>query len=50
VEQKVRLASFVPGRQVLADMLTHRVGPEMAHLMLDRIREIAEGGSLAGRE
>lgn len=50
VEQKVRLASFVPGRQMLADMLTHRVGPEMAHLMLDRIREIAEGGSLAGRE
>ena len=50
VEQQVRLASFVPGRQLLAGVLADRVGPEMARLMLDRIREIAEGGSLAGRE
>jgi len=50
VEQTVKLASFVPGRPLLSSFLTHIVGPEMARLMLDRIREIAEGGTLAGRD
>lgn len=50
VEQRVRLARFVPGRAVVRSIMTDRIGPEMAHLMLERIREIAEGGSLAGRE
>ena len=50
VEQQVRLARFVPGRQLMTGFLTHRVGPEMARSMLDRIREIAEGGSLAGMQ
>lgn len=50
VEQQVKLARFVPGRQLVTDLLANRVGPEMAQLMLVRIREIAEGGSLAGRE
>ena len=50
VEQQIKLASFVPARQLVTGVLASRVGPEMAQLMLDRIREIAEGGSLAGRE
>lgn len=50
VEQTVKLASFVPGRRLMAGFLTDTVGPQMARLMLDRIREIAEGGSLAGLE
>jgi hypothetical protein len=48
VEQQVKLARFVPGRQLMTGFLTHSVGPDMARSMLDRIREIAEGGSLAG--
>ncbi|MCC7367624.1 MAG: SRPBCC family protein [Chloroflexi bacterium] len=48
VEQQVRLARFVPGRSLVRAIVTERIGPEMARRMLERIREIAEGGSLAG--
>lgn len=49
VEQHLKVASFVPGRQLVTDLLASRVGPELANLMLLRFKFVAEGGSLAGR-
>jgi ribosome-associated toxin RatA of RatAB toxin-antitoxin module len=50
VEQRVKLAPFVPGRPLVTELLSSRVGPEMARWMLLRFKYVAEGGSLAGRE
>lgn len=50
VEQRLKLAAFIPGRQLVTDLLASRVGPELANLMLLRFKYLAEGGSLAGRE
>jgi ribosome-associated toxin RatA of RatAB toxin-antitoxin module len=50
VEQRLKLASFVPARPLVTELLARGVGPELANLMLLRFKYIAEGGSLAGRE
>ncbi|MGE3267571.1 MAG: SRPBCC family protein [Chloroflexota bacterium] len=50
VQQQMRLARWLPGRCLLQRLLTAKIGPEMARQMLARLRYVAEGGSLSGRD
>ncbi len=48
VSQHVRLHVPVVGRWLAEHLLLRHIGPEMACVMLARLKEVAEGGSLAG--
>jgi uncharacterized membrane protein len=48
VHQRVRLHLPIVGGWFAEQVLLRRVGPEMARVMLARLKEVSEGGSLAG--
>ena len=48
VTQRVRLNVPIVGPWLADRLLLRTIGPEMAWTMLGRLKEIAEGGSLAG--
>jgi ribosome-associated toxin RatA of RatAB toxin-antitoxin module len=49
VSQQVRLHVPIIGCWLATHLLSRYIGPEMARVMLARLKEVAEGGSLAGR-